>query len=87
MDPDPAIFVNDLQDVNKSFLCLFHLEGTFTSFFKDKVIKKPENIRNKGFSYYFCLIIEGSGSVSLTKIRGEAQKHTDPMDPDPEHCC
>jgi hypothetical protein len=31
-DADPAIFVSDLQDVN---LLLF--EGTFTSFFKDKM--------------------------------------------------
>jgi hypothetical protein len=31
MDPDPAIFVSDLHDIN---LLLF--EGTFTSFFKDK---------------------------------------------------
>ncbi len=37
-DPDPAIFVNYLQDVNKKllFFCLFLFGGTFTSFFKDK---------------------------------------------------
>ncbi len=42
-DPDPAIFVSDLQDVNekKNFSLTFLLitvlfEGTFTSFFKDK---------------------------------------------------
>jgi hypothetical protein len=34
-DPDPAIFVSDLQDVKKKF-CLLLFEGTFTSFFKDK---------------------------------------------------
>jgi hypothetical protein len=39
---DPAIFVSDLKDDNKSyflfskFLCLYLFEGTFTSFFKDK---------------------------------------------------
>jgi hypothetical protein len=34
--------------------------GTFTSFFKDKkVIKKSQNIRNQGFPYYFCLLMEG----------------------------
>jgi hypothetical protein len=37
VDPDPAIFVNDLQDARKklilkNFLLLF--EGIFTSFFK-----------------------------------------------------
>jgi hypothetical protein len=38
-DPDPAIFVIDLQDANKSykkFFCLLLFEGTFTSFFKDQ---------------------------------------------------
>jgi hypothetical protein len=42
MDPDPAIFVNDLpraqQKTNfkKMILCLLLFEGTVTSFFKDK---------------------------------------------------
>jgi hypothetical protein len=36
VDPDPAIFVIDLQDANKNNFCLFLFEGTFTSFFKDK---------------------------------------------------
>ncbi len=38
-DLDPAIFVSDLQDVNKIFFFFFLLitvEGTFSSFFKDK---------------------------------------------------
>jgi hypothetical protein len=40
-DPNPAVFVTDLQDVIKklfisTFFCLLLLEGTFTSFFKDK---------------------------------------------------
>jgi hypothetical protein len=66
-DPDPAIFVSGLQDVNKIFFsklfCLFLFEDTFTSFFKDKeVIKKSQNSRNQCFSYHFCLMIEGSGS-------------------------
>ena len=34
--PDPAIFVSDFQNANKSFLCSFLFEGTFTSFFKDE---------------------------------------------------
>ncbi len=43
-DPDPAIFVIDLQDVNKKlikkkFFCFLLLEGTFTSFFKYKKSK------------------------------------------------
>jgi hypothetical protein len=49
MDPDSepdldavtAIFVSDLQDVNKKLIkqkivCLLLFEGTFTSFFRDK---------------------------------------------------
>jgi hypothetical protein len=45
MDPDadldPAIFISDLQAVNKisffyKFFCLLLFEGKFASFFKDK---------------------------------------------------
>jgi hypothetical protein len=39
MDPDPAIFILDLQEdaTKKSkFFCLLLFEGTFTSFLKDK---------------------------------------------------
>jgi hypothetical protein len=39
MDPDPAIFIIDLQDANKKQFkkdFLLHFEGTFTSFFNDK---------------------------------------------------
>ncbi len=62
MDPDPVIFVIDLQDANrKLFFWSLLFEDTFTSFFKDKS-KKSQNRRNQGFSYYFCLMIEGSGS-------------------------
>jgi hypothetical protein len=40
MDPDPAIFVIDLEDASKKliltqFFCLLLFEGTFTSFFKN----------------------------------------------------
>jgi hypothetical protein len=35
-DPDPAIFVSDLQFKTSTFFCLLLFEGTFTSFFKDK---------------------------------------------------
>jgi hypothetical protein len=42
LDPDPALFVIDLQDADKklkvSGLLLF--EGTFTSFLKDKKSKR-----------------------------------------------
>jgi hypothetical protein len=68
LDPDPAIFVTDLQDANKkiilvtNFFCRLLFEGTFTSFFKEKKSKRVKNSRNQGFSYYFCMMIEGSGS-------------------------
>jgi hypothetical protein len=42
-DPDPAIFVSDLQDINKIFHCVFCLllfEGTFTHFSKLKSQKE-----------------------------------------------
>jgi hypothetical protein len=46
-DPDPAIFVIDLQDGNqklrnffKKVFCLLLFEGAFTSFFKDKCQKE-----------------------------------------------
>jgi hypothetical protein len=43
-DPDPAIFVIDLQDANKKLtkkiFCLLLFEGTFTSFFRDKSKKE-----------------------------------------------
>jgi hypothetical protein len=81
-DPDLAIFVSD---VNKVFL-LITFEGTFTSFFKDKKSYRSHKTVGITFSYYFCMMIEESGSVSLTNDpNGEAQKHMDPTDPDPQH--
>jgi hypothetical protein len=46
-----------------------------------EVIKKSQNSRNQGYSYYFCLMMEGSGAGSelVTKL---ALKHTYP---DPLH--
>jgi hypothetical protein len=64
MDPDPSIFIIDLrqQIFFFKFTCILLFEGTFTSFFKDKVKKKSQSSRNQGFSYYNGLMIEGSGS-------------------------
>jgi hypothetical protein len=43
-DPDPSIFVIDLQDAHKKnekkFSCILLFEGTFTSFFKEKKSKR-----------------------------------------------
>jgi hypothetical protein len=62
MDPDPAIFVIDLQDANKKLIflnnlfCLLLFEGTvhLHHFSKIKRQKESQNSRNQGFSYYFC---------------------------------
>ncbi len=70
-DPDLDIFVGDhLQDANKKLFLLLPFKGKFTLIFRDKkVIKKSQNRRNRGFSYYFCLMIEGSGSGNSKNIR------------------
>jgi hypothetical protein len=44
-DPDPALFVIDLQDADKTLIkkkvfCLLSFEGTITSFFKDQKSKR-----------------------------------------------
>jgi hypothetical protein len=82
-DPDPSIFIIDLQDANKkrikkksfsAWYLLFEGTGTYTSFFKDKKSKRSHKVTKteeiKGFSYYFCLMIEGSRSIPLTNGSG-----------------
>jgi hypothetical protein len=79
--PDPAIFVSGLQDANKNkfskFFCLLLVEGTFTSIFTDKVIKKSQNSRHQGSSYYFCLMmgrpVYESGPVPVTLTNGSGR--------------
>jgi hypothetical protein len=89
-DPDPSIFITDLQDANKNkFLkkgfpvyYFFKVPGYLYIIFKDKKSKKmSQNSRNQGFSYYICLMIDRRIRIRIQ----EAQKHVDP-DPDPEHC-
>ncbi len=64
-DPDPALFVSDLQDTKKYFF----LRLSFLSYIciKDKkVIEKSQNRRNQGFSLFsFYLLREGFGSGSV----------------------
>ncbi len=68
MDPDPAIFVIDLQHASKKlifntiFSAYYFLKVHLHHFSKIKIQKESQNIRNQGFSYYFCMMIEGSGS-------------------------
>jgi hypothetical protein len=88
LDPDPAIFVINLQDANKKLLlkkyfCVLLFEGTFTSFIKDK---KSKEVTKQQFYliYYFCLMkirIHTSDKRIRIQIQ-KAQKHMDPMDPD-----
>ncbi len=77
-DPDPVIFVIDLQDANKKLIkkksfCAYYFLKLHSSFSKDKKSKRSQNSRNQGFSYYFCLMIEGSGFMRYLWF----------MDPDP----
>jgi hypothetical protein len=63
----------------KMFFCFLLFEVTFTSFFKEKKIqKKSQNSRNQGFSNYFCLMTErsGSGSKPLTNGSGSGRPKT-----------
>jgi hypothetical protein len=62
-DPDPAFFSPlAFKMLTKNLL----FECTFTSFFKEK----SQSSRDQGFAYYFCLVIEGSGSKALTNGSG-----------------
>jgi hypothetical protein len=55
-DPDPAIFVIDLQGANKKLIKKVYLLITFSRYIyiifqRQKVQKKSQNSRNQGFSY------------------------------------
>jgi hypothetical protein len=69
-DPDPAIFVIDLQDASKKLIFNKILTLQLKTAAKlnqtrvNKVLKRGCTYRNQGFSYNFCLMIEGSGSRS-----------------------
>jgi hypothetical protein len=69
-DPDPAIFVIVLQDASKktnflhNFSAYYFLKTHLHHFSKINSQKESQNSRNQGVSYYFCMMIEGSGSVS-----------------------
>ncbi len=67
--------VIDLQDADKKLFfssAYYFLKVYLHHISKIKVIKKSHNCRNQGFSYCFCLMIEGSGagSVPLTNKSG-----------------
>ncbi len=54
-DPDPALFVMDLQDFFLRFFCLLLLEGTSTSLFKDKNHKEVKKQEKSKFSSVLLL--------------------------------
>ncbi len=75
LDPDPAIFVIDLQDASKKQICYtifsaYFLKVHLHHFSKMKSQKESQNSKNQGFSYYFCMMIEGSGSRSIPLTSG-----------------
>jgi hypothetical protein len=54
MDPDPAIFVIDLQDTKKKVFSLLLFEGTFTSFFEDK--KSKRSYKTVGIKVFLTIL-------------------------------
>jgi hypothetical protein len=52
------------------FFNYYFLKVHFLHFQRLKVKKKSQSSRNQGFFYYFCLVIEGSGSGSIPLTNG-----------------
>jgi hypothetical protein len=82
MDPDPSIFIIDLQDTNKKltfilkkFFCILLFEGTFTSFFKDKRSRRSHK------TVEILLFLLNDRRIRIKEDR----KHVDPVDPHPHH--
>ncbi len=61
-----VIFKNSTKKNFSKFFVSYFLKVHFHHFPRMKVIKKSLNSRNQNFSYYFCFMIKGSGSISLT---------------------
>ncbi len=86
MDPDPdsTIFVIDLQDsskkliFNKKFSAYYFLKVHLHHFSTIKRQKESQNRRNQGFSYYFCMMIEGAGSGSIPLTSGSGSGSRSP---------
>jgi hypothetical protein len=73
-DPNPRIRTSDSRIpilqfssvADKMLICLLLFDGAFTSVFH-KVKKKSLNSRNLVLSYFFCMLMEGSGSDGRPK--------------------
>jgi hypothetical protein len=80
-DPDPAIFLS--SDANKKLIFKESLmlirvlfEGTFTSFFKDKKLKRSHKAVE--IKVFITIVLGDKGIRRQIRIQ-EAQKHTDPQ--------
>ncbi len=96
VDPDPGSWIRILlflsltfQDASKKlifntiFSAYYFLKVHLHNFSKIKSQKEPQNSRNQGFSYKFCMMIEGSGSRAGS---GSGYLWLLDPDPEPEHC-
>ncbi len=76
MDPLPFSSLT-FKMPTKNLLLFFYFFYLLHHFSKIKSQKESQNSRNQGFSYYFCMMIEGSGSVSgsipLTNASGSGK--------------
>jgi len=54
----------DKKTIFFSYFLLITFQGIFISLVEDKNHKKSQTSRYKGFSFYFCLVMEGSGAGS-----------------------
>ncbi len=82
MDPDPypgpgpCFFrhwpsrCQQKTNLKKSFSAYYFLKVHLQHFSNIKSQKESQNSRNQGFSYYFCMMIEGSGSGSIPLTNG-----------------
>jgi hypothetical protein len=67
MDPDPASKKIIFTTIFSSY---YFLKVHLHHFSKIKSQKESQNSRNQGFSCYFCMMIEGSGSGSIPLTSG-----------------
>ncbi len=62
-------------NLKKSFSAYYFLKEHLHHFSKIKNQKVSQNSRNRGFSYYFGLMIEGSGTIPLISGSGSGSIH------------
>ena len=65
-------------NIKKRFSAYYFLKVLLHQFSKIKRKKEATRVINHGFSYYFCLMIEGSeagsGSIPLTSVSGSGSR-------------